>query len=118
MTEEVLNAGIADPEGGYFDAREQAVLRFIDKVDQRHREVGRADYDDLLEHISYEELIELMAFLVLNLGMHIVFSTIDFYPMFDPDGNIVTQEESRRIYGDEPAPLTRDSPPEQTDAER
>jgi hypothetical protein len=110
LTEDVLNAGIADPEtSGLFDERDQAILRFIDKVDQRTADVDRADYDELLEHISYEELIELMTFLVLNLGMHIVFSTLDFYPMFDPDGNLVTQEESRRIYGAVPAPLAGES---------
>ena len=106
MTEEILNAAIMDPEeSGIFDARELAVLRFVDKVDQRHRDVTRADYDELLEHISHEQLVELMAFLVLNLGMHIVFSTLDFYPMFDPAGNIVSQDESRRIYGAVPKPI-------------
>lgn len=106
LTEDVLNAGIESPEtSGLFDEHEQAILRFIDKVDRRTADVGRSDYDELLEHISYEQLIELMTFLVLNLGMHIVFSTLDFYPMFDPDGNIVSQEESRRIYGAVPAPL-------------
>jgi hypothetical protein len=106
LTEEVLNAGIDDPEGsGLFDEREQAILRFIEKVNGHATEVTRNDYDALLAYITHAELIELMTFLVLNLGMHIVFSTLDFYPMFDPEGNLVTQDESRRIYGALPEPL-------------
>lgn len=107
MTEETLNAGIADYEGsGLFTDREQAVLRFVDLLNDRHDQIGEADYARLREYLSDDEIAELFIYLVLNLGMHIVFSTLDFYPMFDPDGNIVSQEESRRIYGEVPAPIT------------
>ena len=35
----------------------------------------------------------------MNVGMHQFFATIDFYPMLDPDGNSISQAQSREIYG-------------------
>lgn len=62
----------------------------------------------LREHYSEEEIVELGAFIGFNVGYHTFFRTLDFYPMFSPDGELVSQEESRRIYGDSPGSLLRD----------
>ena len=64
--------------------------------------IDEAFYDRLREHYSEEEIVELGAFIGFNVGYHTFFRTLDFYPMFTPDGVLVSQEESRRIYGDTP----------------
>ena len=56
----------------------------------------------LRAHWSVAEIVELGAFIGFNIGYHTFFRTLDFYPMFSPDGRLVSQEESRRIYGDSP----------------
>jgi hypothetical protein len=59
-------------------------------------------YRRLQQHWSDEEIVELGAFIGFNVGYHTFFRTLDFYPMFTPDGRLVSQEESKRIYGDTP----------------
>jgi hypothetical protein len=59
-------------------------------------------YRRLQQHWSDAEIVELGAFIGFNVGYHTFFRTLDFYPMFSPDGRLVSQEESRRIYGDSP----------------
>lgn len=58
-------------------------------------------YERLREHWSESEIVELGAFIGFNVGYHTFFRTLDFYPMFTPDGRLVSQEESKRIYGDQ-----------------
>ena len=67
--------------------------------------VDAAFYGQLRRHYSEEEIVELGAFIGFNIGYHTFFSTLKFYPMFSPDGRLVTQEESARIYGAAPASL-------------
>jgi hypothetical protein len=67
--------------------------------------IGRAFYDELREHYSEEEIVELGAFIGFNIGFHTFFGTLKFYPMFSPEGRLVTQEESQRIYGAVPESL-------------
>jgi len=62
-------------------------------------------YGELRRHYSEEEIVELGAFIGFNVGYHTFFGTLKFYPMFSPDGRLVSQEESARIYGDRPASL-------------
>jgi hypothetical protein len=64
--------------------------------------IDAAFYDRLREHYSEEEIVELGAFIGFNVGYHTFFRTLEFYPMFSPEGVLVSQEESRRIYGDTP----------------
>lgn len=59
-------------------------------------------YARLAEHFSVPDIVELGVFIGFNVGYHTFFGTLDFYPMFSPDGKLVTQEESRNIYGDKP----------------
>ena len=69
--------------------------------------IGREFYDELRQHYSEEEIVELGAFIGFNIGYHTFFGTLKFYPMFSPDGRLVSQEESRRIYGAAPGSLTK-----------
>jgi hypothetical protein len=62
-------------------------------------------WDALLRHYSEEEIVELGAFIGFNIGYHTFFGTLKFYPMFAPDGRLVTQDESARIYGAAPGSL-------------
>lgn len=59
-------------------------------------------YERLGGHYTQAEIVELGVFIGFNVGYHTFFRTLDFYPMFTPDGRLVSQEESRRIYGDTP----------------
>ena len=59
-------------------------------------------YERLGRHYEQAEIVELGVFIGFNVGYHTFFRTLDFYPMFTPDGRLVSQEESRRIYGDTP----------------
>lgn len=59
----------------------------------------------LRRHYSDEEIVELGAFIGFNVGYHTFFGTLKFYPMFAPDGRLVSQEQSARIYGDRPVSL-------------
>ena len=69
--------------------------------------IDAALYDELAKHYSVEEIVELGAFVGFNVGYHTFFGTLDFYPMFTPDGRLVDQAESRRIYGDTPVSLNK-----------
>ncbi len=64
--------------------------------------IDEAFYERLREHYTTEEITELGAFIGFNVGYHTFFRTLDFYPMFSPAGELVSQDESRRIYGDTP----------------
>ena len=70
--------------------------------------IDAAFYDRLRVHYTEEEIVELGAFIGFNVGYHTFFRTLDFYPMFSPEGVLVSQEESRRIYGDTPGSHLRD----------
>jgi hypothetical protein len=63
-------------------------------------------FEALRRHYSDAEIVELGAFIGFNIGYHTFFATLEFYPMFAPDGRLVSQEESARIYGAVPESLT------------
>ena len=62
-------------------------------------------YDELRRHYSEPEIVELGAFIGFNIGYHTFFGTLKFYPMVAPDGRLVDQQESARIYGAAPVSL-------------
>ena len=66
------------------------------------KKIGYAIYAQLAQHYTEAEIVELGAFIGFNIGYHTFFRSLEFYPMFTPDGRRVDQEESRRIYGDTP----------------
>ena len=72
--------------------------------------MGEADYEALRQHLDEDEIVELGIFMAFNLGFHIFFSTLDFYPMFSPDGELISQEESAAIYGACPLSLATPEP--------
>jgi len=67
--------------------------------------VDAAFFDALREYYSEEEIVELSLFIGFNLGYHTFFGTLKFYPLFSPDGRLITQAESERLYGLSPTSL-------------
>ncbi len=68
--------------------------------------IDAAFYEELRQHYSEDEIVELGLFIGFNLGYHTFFGTIKFYPLFSPDGRLLTQAESEKIYGTAPVSLT------------
>jgi len=81
---------------------ERVALRYADMMANAPDDIGEDIYAQLGEHYSEAEIIELGAYIGFNIGYHTFFGSLDFYPMFTPDGRLVDQDESRRIYGDAP----------------
>lgn len=77
-------------------------MRYSEGMATTPEKIDEAFYDDLKKHYSTEEIVELGAFIGFNIGYHTFFGTLGFYPMFAPDGRLVDQEESKRIYGNKP----------------
>ena len=67
--------------------------------------IDDAFFDTLRQYYSEDEIIELGAFIGFNVGYHTFFGTLKFYPLFSPDGRILTQAESEEIYGAAPVSL-------------
>lgn len=67
--------------------------------------VDAAFFDELRLHYSDDEVVELGAFIGFNLGYHTFFGTLKFYPLFSPDGRLVSQAESEKLYGAAPSSL-------------
>ena len=67
--------------------------------------VDAALFDELRNHYSDDEIVELGAFIGFNLGYHTFFGTLKFYPLFSPDGRLVSQAESEKLYGAAPVSL-------------
>jgi len=67
--------------------------------------IDAAFFDELRKYYSDDEIVELGAFIGFNLGYHTFFGTLKFYPLFSPDGRLISQAESEKIYGAAPVSL-------------
>ena len=81
------------------------MLRYVDMVSMEPENIDQSTFDELRKYLSDEDIAELTMFLFFNLGFHTFFGSLKFYPMFSPDGRLVDQEESERLYGDSPGSL-------------
>ncbi|MGB7774259.1 MAG: hypothetical protein WBL43_20905 [Pseudolabrys sp.] len=68
--------------------------------------VDAAFFDELRKYYSDDEIVELGAFIGFNLGYHTFFGSLKFYPLFSPDGRLLTQAESDELYGAAPKSLS------------
>lgn len=103
LTEERIDEGIENwRKSADFSEAEKIALEYSELMQFAPEKIDAGFYDRLREHYSEAEVVELGAFIGFNVGYHTFFRTLDFYPMFTPDGRLVSQEESRRIYGDTP----------------
>lgn len=106
LTESEIDDGIANYEASpRWSAAEKAALRYSERMATDPGAIGSAFYEELRRHFSDEEIVELGSFIGFNIGYHTFFGTLNFYPMFAPDGRLVGQEESARIYGGAPVSL-------------
>jgi hypothetical protein len=80
-------------------------LRYSELMATDPDKVDAAFFDELRKHYSDEEIVELGAFIGFNLGYHTFFGSLKFYPLFSPDGRLLTQAESEKLYGAAPASL-------------
>ena len=90
-----------------FTAAEKIALQYSDLMDTDPDKIDDTFYEQLKLYFSTEEIVELGAFIGFNIGFHTWFGTLGFYPMFTPDGRLVDQEESARIYGEKPISHTQ-----------
>ena len=67
--------------------------------------VDAAFFDRLRQHYSDDDIVELALFIGMNLGFHTFFGSLKFYPLFSPEGQLLTQEESKKLYGGAPSSL-------------
>jgi hypothetical protein len=88
-----------------FSPAEKLALRYAELMATDPDAIDGAFYDALRQHYSEEEIVELGTFVGFNIGYHTFFGTLKFYPMFAPDGRLVSQAESARLYGEAPASL-------------
>ena len=103
MTEDHIDDCIDNYETSEkISAADRVALRYSDMMANAPDKIGSTIYAELGEHYSEAEIIELGAFIGFNIGYHTFFGSLDFYPMFTPDGRLVSQDESQRIYGDTP----------------
>ncbi len=103
LREERIDEGVENfRDSPEFDERERAALEYSHLMQHEPESIDAEFYARLSEHFTVAEIVELGVFIGFNVGYHTFFRTLDFYPMFSPDGRLVTQDESRRIYGDKP----------------
>jgi hypothetical protein len=106
LTEEALDDGIDNyANSTRLNAAEKLALRYSELMATDWQKVDATFYDELRQHYTEEEIVELGTFIGFNIGYHTFFGTLKFYPMFSPDGKLVSQEESARLYGANPVSL-------------
>ena len=88
-----------------FSEADKLALRYSELMATDPDKVDAAFFDELRKHYSEEEIIELGAFIGFNLGYHTIFGSLKFYPLFSPDGRLLTQAESEKLYGAAPTSL-------------
>ena len=69
--------------------------------------VDASFFEELRKYYSDDEIVELGAFIGFNLGYHTFFGTLKFYPLFSPDGRLMSQAESEKLYGAAPVSLVK-----------
>ena len=84
---------------------EKVALRYSELMAVNPDAVDAGFFDELRKHYGDDEIVELGAFIGFNLGYHTFFGTLKFYPLFSPDGRLVSQAESEKLYGTAPTSL-------------
>ena len=106
MTEDLLDEGIDSyATSAKYTEKEKLALRYSELMASDPDAIDDAFFAQLRQHYNDAELTELGSFIGFNVGYHTFFGTLKFYPMFSPDGRLVSQEDSQRIYGAEPGSL-------------
>ena len=67
-----------------------------------YREPGKLNaefYDEGKRHYSEAQIMELGGFIALHYGLQVFMRTLGAFPMHDPEGNPVSQSQSKKVYG-------------------
>jgi hypothetical protein len=108
LSEALLDEGIEQyASSERFTAAQKIALRYSELMSTNPDAVDAAFFEALRQHYSDDEIVELGAFIGFNLGYHTFFGTLKFYPLFSPDGRLVSQDEAEQLYGAAPASLTK-----------
>ena len=108
MTEEKLDDGINNYAAStQFTPAEKMALKFSEAMATDPDAIDDTFFVELRKHYGDDEIVELGAFIGMNIGYHTFFGTLKFYPMFSPDGRLVSQDESARLYGANPVSLAK-----------
>jgi hypothetical protein len=103
----LLDEGIESySDSDHYSDAEKAVLHYVDLVADNPDSIDQATFDELHKYLTDADIVELSNFLFFNLGFHTFFGSLKFYPMFSPDGRLVEQVESERLYGASPGSLS------------
>jgi len=106
LSEALLDEGIDNYAASErFTAAEKIALRYSELMSVNPGAVDATFFEELRKYYSDDEIVELGAFIGFNLGYHTFFGTLKFYPLFSPDGRLVSQAESEKLYGAAPTSL-------------
>lgn len=106
LTEDLLDEGVEQhATSERLTPAQKIALRYCELMATDPEAIDAAFHRELRRHYDEAEVVELSAFIGFNIGYHTFFGTLGFYPMFAPDGRLVGQEESARIYGAAPVSL-------------
>jgi hypothetical protein len=94
-----------------YSEAEKIALGYSELMSSNPDAVDAAFFDELRKHYSEDEIVELGIFIGINLGFHTFFGSLKFYPLFSPDGRLLTQEESEKLYGSAPVSLKKETVP-------
>jgi hypothetical protein len=86
-------------------------LHYSELMSSNPDAIDDAFFSELRRHWSDDEIVELGVFIGINLGFHTFFGTLKFYPLFSPDGRLLTQAESEKLYGGKPVSLKAGASP-------
>ena len=102
LTEDDIDAGSADyDDDPRFSARETLALRYADQMYLDATKVDPAFYDELKQHFTEAEIMELGSFIAFHYGIQMFTRTLGAFPDRDHQGNSISQEESAKLYGSE-----------------
>ncbi len=102
LTEDRIEAGCGDFENDPgFTGAEKWALRYAWLMYREPKKVNKEFYDEGKKHFSEAQIMELGGFIALHYGMQVFMRTLKAFPMHDPDGNPISQEQSEKTYGSE-----------------
>lgn len=100
LDEEAIEAGAGDyDDDPRFTEAEKWALRYADQMYLDPAKVDAAFYAGLKQHFTEAQIMELGAFIAFHYGMQVFMRTLGAFPLRDPRGNPVDEEEARAIYG-------------------
>ena len=85
-------------------------MRYSELMSSNPDAVDDGFFDELRKYYSDDEIVELGIFIGINLGFHTFFGSLKFYPLFSPDGRLLSQTESEALYGGSPVSLKGAAP--------